>query len=121
MREVPLREARILWEPGGDVAIVGDGEDARRYDRLSNSGGACHLFWRKCNTEELYFRMLQTIWGLVNKDKIDHRKVHEAFLVVPEYRAILSPDQDEYLGHEGDDAMNAAERPTGFNSGGYPF
>lgn len=84
---------------------------------LTSSGGAAYAFWQEASTEELYFRLLQTVISLVRDDGISVEVVHAAFLVVPEYVATLPPCKElEELENSG----VKVELPNSFGQG-YPF
>ncbi len=115
MTHIPAREARIFWSDNGDVEIhrVGSGYDPKH---LPKSGGACWAFWKEAGPEELYFRMLQQVCHLILDHGIAPAKVHNAFKVVPEYRATLAPHHPDCL---TDDETDLVEQPLPKFSSGY--
>ncbi len=96
MSIIPAREACVFWTPGGEIAVAqAGGPDLYRH--LQKSDGACWGWWQEARPDELYFRLLQLINRLVIQHKVDPDKVHTAFLVVPEYRAMLPYDHVDAL------------------------
>lgn len=99
MTQISARTARVFWNPDGDVRVEPLGSGNKHRD-LKRSGGACYEKWQNASTSELKFLMLQTIWEMVLRDRVDPLKVHEAFKAIPEYCAILPEDHPDCLPYE---------------------
>lgn len=90
--DIPLREAQILWDYSGrepDAAsIVVTGADAGRWndrDYLS-SWGCCNAEFADANDNERLKQLFAKFIELVTIEGLEPRKVHDALLVIPEYR-----------------------------------
>lgn len=92
-KDIPARKARIQWNDNGDVLVDEIGDDS--HPELTKSGGAVWAFWKKATPEGLYFRLLQQAHMLTVEHGIDPQKVHDAFKVIPEYRSIMGPSDEE--------------------------
>lgn len=94
---IPLRDAIILWD--GDlkkvmVKLKGKPETPEMA-LLKKSGGAAFDFWQEASASELYFRLMQQFALMVRDDAIPPTVVHNAFLVIPEYRLTLGPSTEQ--------------------------
>jgi hypothetical protein len=100
------RDAHILWTPAdyrkrllrrgdhppGSVKVLpflsdGDRKEAARYKR---DAGASFTDWRHRSSEQL--KALAQFQALVVRDGMHPQAVHQAFLVIDEYREAISPD-----------------------------
>ena len=101
-------EAHFLWTPAdckkrllrrgdhppGSVKVLrflsdGDRRETLRYKRDT---GACLTDWRHASSEQLKALVLAVFHALVVRDGIHPQAAHQAFLVIDEYREIISPD-----------------------------
>ena len=101
-------EAHFLWTPAdckkrllrrgdhppGSVKVLrflsdGDRQEAQRYKR---DAGASFTDWRHRSSEQLKALVLAVFHALVVRDGIHPQAAHQAFLVIDEYREIISPD-----------------------------
>lgn len=92
--DIPIQEATILWIPkdeGGKIKIVRHPETGNK-DRGMKSTGACWAVWGKMTTEEQKDQLLIDVRNIVIKDGVDPMDVHQALLVIPEYRKMLNRD-----------------------------
>jgi hypothetical protein len=102
------REAHILWTPAdykrrllrrgghppGSVKVLrflseADRQEAQRYKRDT---GASLTDWRHRSSEQLKALVLAEFHTLVVRDGMHPQAVHQAFLVIDEYREVISPD-----------------------------
>ena len=102
------RDAHILWTPAdykrrllrrgdhppGSVKVLcflsdGDRKEAARYKR---DAGASFTDWRHSSSEQLKALVLAVFHALVVRDGMHPQAVHQAFLVIDEYREVISPD-----------------------------
>ena len=101
------RDAHILWTPGdcnrrllrrgdhppGSVKVLpflsdGDRKEAARYKRDT---GASLTDWRHRSSEQLKALVLTEFHALVVRDGMHPQAVHQAFLVIDEFREAVSP------------------------------
>ena len=87
------------WNPknqGGDgrIVVLEHPDENHHCDRLelSHTWGACCASWGKAPKQFLQFQLLREGWYMVLKDGITPKDVHDAFMVIPEYREIASDD-----------------------------
>jgi hypothetical protein len=104
------RDAHVLWTPAdykkkllrrgdhlpGSVKVLrflsnGDRKEAQRYKR---DAGASFTDWRHRPSEQLKALVLAEFHALVVSDGMHPQAVHKAFLVIDEYREVISPDID---------------------------
>ena len=102
------RDAHILWTPAdcnrrllrrgdhppGSVKVLpflsdGDRKEAARYKR---DAGASFTDWRHRSSEQLKALVLAEFHALVVRDGMHPQAVHQAFLVIDEYREAISLD-----------------------------
>lgn len=117
INNIPCRRARIFWNTRGDVLVaeIGDGKDYMEY---AKSAGACFGFWQETETDEMFFRLAQQVANLAIVEGVEPAKIHEAFRVIPEYRAILPKDHIDSLQDDEADLLDI----SGSNfSRGYPI
>jgi len=100
--DVPLYDAMITWNGLADVsatyklgiAIVPHPEpDFCRHWKLSNSAGACYTYWRELSTPRRLLQLYTEAWHIVGRDLVPMEMVHDALLVIPEYRDTLSGEE----------------------------
>lgn len=88
--DIPLKEVQILWDYSGREpdapSLLVIGERYHRYDDYLNSWGCCNAEFIEADDigrlEQLFAKFVE----LVTVGGLDPRKVHDALLVVPEYR-----------------------------------
>jgi hypothetical protein len=102
------RDAHILWTPAdckrrllrrgdhppGSVKVLrflsdGDRQETQRYKR---DAGASFIDWRHRSSEQLKALVLAEFHALVVRDGIHPHAAHQAFLVINEYREVISSD-----------------------------
>jgi len=94
-RDVPLREAIILYNPNPKiaglppVAVVPIGYDIPEYQC---SCGAAYSAWRYCSWPLLVMRLFIEFNTLVVREGIAVDDVHAAFMCIPEYRQLIARD-----------------------------
>lgn len=100
--DIPLREAQVIWSYDGPrldappLVVMGHpnekGRDryGNRDDRdYSSSWGACLSEFVHASDAERLLMLFQKFQELTVADGLEPRTVHEAFCVIPEYRAAL--------------------------------
>jgi hypothetical protein len=116
------RDAHILWTPAdykkrllrrgdhppGSVKVLrflsdGDRKEAARYKR---DVGASFTDWRHKSSEQLRALVLAEFHALVVRDGIHPQAAHKAFLVIDEYREVISPDIEGADGRAGGKGFN---------------
>ncbi|WP_103728900.1 hypothetical protein [Novosphingobium sp. HII-3] len=91
MTDIALADAQIIWDRGGagnpPVKVVGGGvKDDQRY---SGSWGSCNQDFNEADDDgKLRMLLTQSIY-LTLVESIDPTIVHDAFMVIPEYRVAL--------------------------------
>jgi hypothetical protein len=98
--DVPIEIAMIAWTPirssvgkPGTIAIVphlNDDKDWFRHLGVTDSAGACSDCWQKATKQQRLLQLYIEGWHIVCRDGLSPKDVHEAFSVIPEYRASLS-------------------------------
>lgn len=103
--DVPLKIAMIGWTPRarfglasltgipGKIIIIpkhNDGRDWFRHFGVTDSTGACWVHWPEMTAKERLMRLFIEAWHIVCRDGVSLKDVHEAFMVIPEYRDSLS-------------------------------
>lgn len=99
--EIPIEKAMILWNPkneGGGIKVIRNPERSREFRHLHCSAGACYAYWAGMTTEQRKTKLLIEAWHIAVRDGLDPKEIHEALMVVPEYREMLSGDMP---GEEG--------------------
>lgn len=104
--DVPLIDAMIIWDHPGEqldppvkVVACGSQDD----DRYSCSRGACDGDWKIGGAMFRLARLFSLVQQMTLQDGIAPRAVHDALIVIPEYRSIMYPSSELGLGR-GDDA-----------------
>lgn len=103
MTDIALADAQVIWdrEAAGNppVKVVGAGvKDDQRYNA---SWGSCNQDFNEANDDgKLRMLLTQSIY-LTLVESINPALVHDAFMVIPEYRAalraqgVIPPGDDE--------------------------
>jgi hypothetical protein len=101
MKEIPIRKAMIAWNTkrescfprGGLPGQVGVCEhpDNGQLKHLSSWVGFQH--WRtKAPVERYQLQLLIEAWHMMGRDGVSQKAIHDAFMVIPEYRSMISSD-----------------------------
>lgn len=103
--DVPLKIAMIGWTPKGrfgktpltgtpgKIIIIpktNDGRDWFRHFGVTDSTGACWVQWREMTAKERLKKLYIEAWHIIARDGVLPEDVHEALMVIPEYRESLS-------------------------------
>lgn len=94
--DISLKNAMVAWNcaRSGDarVAVIPhpDKYDWTRHLKLSSTTGACWTVWGKWTTRQRLHKLYIEAWHMVCRDGVPPKAVHEAFMVIPEYRESLS-------------------------------
>lgn len=93
-KDIPIAEAMIIWDGDGlldpPVRVVqSGGEDDQRYPAL---WGACNMDFRDADPATKILMLLQQFHWMVLGYGLAPTVVHEALLVIPEYRENIAPE-----------------------------
>lgn len=93
--DVPIAVAMLLWNEGTKgstpacvVRPLGH-DDYYQYDTMV---GACFSDFRELDTRGQQLQLLIEAWHAVTFHAVPSKMVHQALLVVPEYRSMLAND-----------------------------
>jgi hypothetical protein len=90
--DIPLKDAMIAWNPrprgDGRIVVIPYPDHASWTDRLklSDTTGACWSHWGTWSPQDRLARLLLEAWCITCRDGLEPRAIHEAFMVIPEYR-----------------------------------
>ena len=76
----------------GKVQVIPNPDDqclCNRH-RLANTVGACMYDWAGLTTDQRLAKLFVEVWHIVCRDGVDPQDIHDALLVIPEYRDALS-------------------------------
>lgn len=105
MNDISLIDAMILWNPrhenepiennDGRVCVVKWPDRPNNQDKLGliYSNGACFSCWREASDFQRLTKLFIEAWHMVCRDGVHPKAIHEALMVIPEYRAALSGDE----------------------------
>lgn len=90
--DIPISEAMLCWSTGGPVRVVEHPDYHGRSDAYEKTAGACYAYWRNLSPERMQLQLLIDAWHIAAFYQVPVRDVHEALLVIPEYRSMLADD-----------------------------
>lgn len=95
MTDIPIAEALSLWNSGTDgdepaFAVRPLGHDD--YYRYQCQNGACLRSWRDLDTLGQKLQLMIEAWHIAVFYLVPAKDIHEALLVIPEYRDMLADD-----------------------------
>lgn len=105
--DVPLEKAMLVWinrQPGAGAMVVAHPDRDDAGGDFIRSAGACTSDWRDMTEGERLGNLLAWAWQAVVRDKVDLIAMHNALVVIPEFRAAMTPDMlpehycDEWFG-----------------------
>jgi hypothetical protein len=95
--DVPIADAMLCWNsglhgetPGCIVVRHPDYNDAS--EDYSSSVGACFADWRGRDTRGQQLQLIIEAWHIAAFYAVPIEQVHQALLVIPEYRSMLADD-----------------------------
>jgi hypothetical protein len=95
--DVPLKVAMIAWNYGppredGRIVVIPhpDMEDWTDHLKLTCTTGACWNVWHTWPTQKRLLKLFIGGWHIHCRDGVPMESIHEAFMVIPEYRETLS-------------------------------
>lgn len=98
--DIPLKIAMVAWNPvryetmwkPGKVVIIPWPDEQGWCNRLqvSYTTGACWTAWGQWSKKERMLKLMVEAWHMVCRDDVPPQNIHEAFMVIPEYRESLS-------------------------------
>jgi len=93
MTNIPLYDAMLCWDHETGRALIVHHPDRRGLsDDYGGTSGACFTKWRKQTDQWRRLQMLVDAWHAVAFYAIPAMAMHEALMVVPEYRHMLASD-----------------------------
>ena len=101
MTDIPIAHAMLVWAPRDEelnpkerkrVQVVHHPDRYNAQGSLRCSSGACWAYWRDMSTKERKLKLLIDAWHIVLQAGLPPKDVHNALLVVPEYRETLALD-----------------------------
>lgn len=73
----------------GEVAVMAAPDETRQRDRFPHVFGACDPYWSDHGEDALRGELLVQIWHAVTLLGVLPSAIHEALLVLPEYRDLM--------------------------------
>lgn len=103
--DIALETAQIIWNWDGDldgrppvkVMAIGDKDEPNYF----SSWGACHQEFNDADAEGKLLLLYRQFHWMVLVDGVEPEALHDALLVIPEYRASLYPDLDPLMRRGG--------------------
>lgn len=103
--DIPLAEVQVIWEYVGkepdapSVIVMGHPNESGR-DRWGNrddkdytsSWGACSTDFNEASADEKLLMLFKQFHWMALTREVEPKAIHEAFLVIPEYRAQMPRD-----------------------------
>ena len=96
---IPLKTAMITWRPayqGEPDCEVVNHPLTHYYKWLPFSHGACYSDWRKMTATNRKLMLMIEAWHITCRDGVPLETIHNAMMVIPEYRDMLSEDFNLY-------------------------
>ncbi|WP_189675012.1 hypothetical protein [Sphingomonas glacialis] len=90
--DIELENAMLVWTRGEKVAVVRHPDTKGLSDEYQSSVGACFAHWRKKDTNGRRLQMMIDAWHVAAFYEIPAEQIHEALIVIPEYRDMLASD-----------------------------
>lgn len=96
-RDIPIANAMLCWTGGrhGNTPackVVAHPDEMGFSDPYQNSAGACFASWSEKDTSGQRLKLMVDAWHAVTFDAVPAQMMHEAMLVIPEYRSMLADD-----------------------------
>ena len=92
MPDIPLNDAMLCWNRGKDMKVVLHPDSRGESDPYQSSVGACYANWREKDARGQKLQLVIDAWHVVAFYDVSPQLVHEALLVIPEYRDMLADD-----------------------------
>lgn len=94
-RDIPIANAMLCWTGGrhGDTPacrIVPHPDERGYSDAYRTTVGACFASWSEKDTNGQRLHLMVEAWHAVTFDAVPAQTMHEALLVIPEYRSMLA-------------------------------
>lgn len=95
--DIPLANAMLCWNHGlrgatPDCKVVRHPDTVGASDPYQSSVGACFMDWRKKDATGQKLQLMIDAWHVATFYNVPISMVHEALLVIPEYRSMLADD-----------------------------
>lgn len=92
MQDIPINDAMLCWTRGDSVKVVLHPDKRGESGAYRSSVGACFTDWRKKDLRGQKLQLMIDAWHVTAFSDIPSERVHEALLVIPEYRDMLADD-----------------------------
>ena len=89
---IPLSEAMLCWSTGGPARIVQHPDERGMSDVYEKTAGACWSYWRGLSPDRMQLQLLIDAWHAAAFYGVPVGELHDALLVIPEYRSMLADD-----------------------------
>lgn len=105
--DILLEEAMLVWSRMDHdlrygettrVRVIRHPDEYNEQGHLRYSTGACWAYWRGLDQAARIHRLMIDAWHIVVQDGLPPADVHNALLVIPEYRHLLSSGFGIYSG-----------------------
>ena len=99
--DIPLKHAMIAWNRAdatfgnpGEIMVIPhpDQRGFCNHFRLQMTTGACWTVWARWTKQQRLLQLYIEAWHIVSRDGVDQMSVHDALMVIPEFRDTLSED-----------------------------
>lgn len=93
--DIPLKNAMLAWnennkyaygERGKVMVIPHPDKGYCNYFKLANTVGACMVGWEKLTKTQRLAHLFIEAWFIVCRDNVSPKAMHDALMVIPEYR-----------------------------------
>lgn len=92
MADIPLNDAMLCWTLGEGVEVVLHPDEVGASGKWRSSVGACFMNWREKPEQGQRLQLMIDAWHVAAFYDVPAEQVHEALLVIPEYRDMLADD-----------------------------
>jgi hypothetical protein len=117
MKDIPLKIAMLAWndadgyangENPGKVVVVPwpDERGLCNHLKVSMTAGACYSAWHEWTKTQRLCNLFIEAWFIVCRDGVSPRDMHDALMVIPEYRDTWNGET--LFSHEAKEAKPAA-------------
>jgi hypothetical protein len=72
--------------------VVEHPDDRELSEDYEKTAGACYRYWRDLSPERMQLQLLVDAWHAAAFYGVPVRELHDALLVIPEYRSMLADD-----------------------------
>jgi hypothetical protein len=97
--DVPLLHAMLAWNPArcgdGRIIVIPHPDEDGWTNRLKLSDTTCAdwTWWATATKQQRLAKLYIEAWHIACRDGVSIRSIHEALMVIPEYRETMSGDK----------------------------